>query len=122
MDFGQLHHVEYYVNNLQRSNEFWGWFLPPMGYKEYQKWNSGISFAHKNGTYLVFVQVEPEHLTFVNNRQAQGLNHISFQGSTLAHLEALVEELKSRQIKILKFDDQHLCFEDPNQFAVEIFL
>lgn len=28
MEFGQIHHVEYYVNDLASSNEFWSWFSP----------------------------------------------------------------------------------------------
>ena len=68
MEYGQLHHVEYYVNDLNRTKEFWGWFLPKMGYTEYQNFDSGISYAHGNKTYLVFVQVEPNHVQFENNK------------------------------------------------------
>jgi catechol 2,3-dioxygenase-like lactoylglutathione lyase family enzyme len=31
MEFGQLHHIEYYVKDLKRSIDFWGWFLSEMG-------------------------------------------------------------------------------------------
>ncbi len=101
MEYGQLHHVEYYVNDLPRTKEFWGWFLPKMGYTEYQKFDSGISYAHKNKTYLVFVQVEPEYTQLTNNRQAAGLNHIALQGGTPADLKRLAEELVQKNIKIL---------------------
>ena len=122
MELGQLHHVEYYVNDLARTKEFWGWFLPKLGYVEYQKWATGISYAHKNKTYLVFVQVEPAHADFANNRHASGLNHIAFQGGTRKALDDLIVELENRQIKILTNSDRAICFEDPNNFAVEIFV
>ncbi len=92
-----------------------------MGYTEYQNFDSGISYAHKNKTYIVFVQVEPEHSQFTNNRQAAGLNHIALQGGTQADLKRLVEELVQKNIKILVQRDDAICFEDPNNFAVEVF-
>lgn len=121
MEFGQLHHVEYYVNDLKRSNEFWSWFLPTMGYSKFQEFAEGISWAHNNGTYLVFVQVEEQFLNAKNTRQGNGLNHIAFMGKSTAHLDELQIELELRKIKILKRRDDYLCFEDPNDFAVEVY-
>lgn len=122
MQYGQLHHVEYYVNDLDKTKEFWGWFLPKLDYSEFQKWDRGVSYAHnKIKTYLVFVEVLPQYQIYVNNRQAMGLNHIAFQGSTREELRALVEELKKKNIKILTEREDEICFEDPNSFAVEIY-
>lgn len=121
MQFGQLHHVEYYVNDLPRTKVFWGWFLGKFGYKEYQRWNTGISWAHPTGTYLVFVEVEPDHRTTINNRQAAGLNHIALQGGSNESLLDIATELQQREIRILTQRPDALCFEDPNGFAVEIF-
>ena len=52
-----------------------------------------------------------------------GLNYIAFKGRDrgLDRLR-LIEQLSERRIKILKIGDDALCFEDPNGFAVEIFL
>lgn len=66
-EFGQLHHLEYYVKDLSLSNKFWNWFMPFMGYSEYQKWDSGISWMHTGGTYIVFVQLEGKSLD-INNK------------------------------------------------------
>lgn len=121
MEFGQIHHIEYYVSDLKHSDEFWSWFAPYMGYSEYQKWNEGISYAHKNGTYLVFVQVTEKNLNLKNNRQGNGLNHIAFMGNGIDELDKLQKKLEQKKIKILKRDTGYLCFEDPNFFAVEIY-
>jgi hypothetical protein len=67
MQFGQLHHIEYYVKDLKRSTEFWGWFLSEMGYSEGPKWEGGINYLHSSGTYIVFVQVAPEAMAIENN-------------------------------------------------------
>lgn len=121
MEFGQFHHVEYYVNDLSRSNEFWSWFLPAMGYTKSQEFSGGISWAHKNGTYLVFCQVEEPFLNAKNTRQGNGLNHIAFMGKSSAHLDELQIELERREIKVLKRREDYICFEDPNDFAVEVY-
>jgi hypothetical protein len=121
MVFGQLHHLEYYVNDLRRSNEFWGWFMPMMGYSKFQEFSDGISWAHENGTYIVFVQVNDKFLSANNSRQGNGLNHIALMGKSNSHLDELQAELERRNIKILKRRADYLWFEDPNDLAVEIY-
>ncbi len=121
MEYGQVHHIEYYVDDLEKSNEFWAWFLVELGYEKYQEWGGGVSYQHKSGTYLVFVQVEKDYLEIGNNRQGNGLNHIAFQGGSLEDLDKIHSDLENRGVKILKRDGDYLCFEDPNQFAVEIY-
>lgn len=122
MQFGQLHHVEYYVNDLETTKEFWGWFLSKLAFTEFQKWEDGISYAHANGTYLVFVRVTPEFQAIANNRRAAGLNHIAFQGKDEASLVEFASSLSARGIKIIIQKEYMICFEDPNRFAVEIFV
>ncbi len=121
MQFGQVHHIEYYVKDLQKSNEFWNWFMPLLEYKKVSEWDDGVSWEHPNGTYLCFVQVLETYLSVENNRQAQGLNHIAFNGGDLSFLNQLENSLNSKGIQILKRDGKYLCFEDPNQFAVEVY-
>ena len=120
-EFGQVHHIEYYVDNLQRSNSFWNWFMQVMGYSKSSEWEEGVSWSHSNGTYLVFVQVEKKFLNSSNTRHGNGLNHIAFRGGSLSELDLLQKELESREIKILKRKENYLCFEDPNLFAVEVY-
>lgn len=121
MQFGQVHHIEYYVDDLKKSNEFWDWFMPKMNHKKIGEFDGGVSWGHPIGTYFCFVQVEPEHLDLKNSRQGNGLNHIAFQGGTLEELDLLQKEIEQKGIKILKRDGDYLLFEDPNKFAVEIY-
>lgn len=121
MEFGQVHHIEYYVKDLEKSNQFWNWFLQKLDYTKYSEWDGGIFWAHKGGTYLVFCQVDQGNLSAQNTRQGSGLNHIAFMGGTLIELDQLQAELKNRDIKIIKRKDDYLCFEDPNEFAVEVY-
>jgi catechol 2,3-dioxygenase-like lactoylglutathione lyase family enzyme len=121
MQYGQVHHIEYYVNDLPRSNLFWSWFLAELGYRKTSESKTHVSWAHATGTYLVFVQVADEYLRSKNSRQASGLNHIAFMGGTINELDQLQAQLVARQIRILKRDGSYLCFEDPNDFAVEVY-
>lgn len=121
MEFGQIHHIEYYVNDLKKSSEFYDWFMPKMGYSKFQEFGDGVSYQHKNGSYIVFVQVADQYLKIENNRQGNGLNHIAFQGGGVSDLDMMEESLRNKGIKIQKRINDYLCFEDPNFFAVEIY-
>jgi catechol 2,3-dioxygenase-like lactoylglutathione lyase family enzyme len=122
VEHGQLHHVEYYVDNLKESNQFWNWFLGFLGYRKTSEWNEGVSWTHPNGTYLVFVQTSSQFREVRNNRRASGLNHIAFVWNSGNGLDGLEQALIDRGVKFLEKDEDHLCFEDVNQFAVEVFL
>ena len=121
MEFGQVHHIEYYVNDLKQSNVFWDWFMEILNYTKKSEWNGGVSWEHSSGTYLCFVQVENEFQAVSNSRQGSGLNHIAFMGGSLAQLDELQNQLELREIKILKRNGEYLCFQDPNDFAVEVY-
>lgn len=122
MEFGQVHHIEYYVNDLNKSNEFWSWFLTELGYHKAAEFSGGVSWAHRNGTYLVFVQVAREHRSHKNNRQGNGLNHIAFMGKSREQVIDLKNALRERGITITFEDESQICFEDPNDFAVELYV
>lgn len=125
---GTLHHVELYVSDLQRSTDFWGWLLGELGYSVFQQWDEGISYK-LDATYLVFVQVEPDHLHRPYHRKAAGLNHLAFHGKSRAYVDTLTEQLRARNVTIL-YEDKHpyasgpdyyaVFFEDPDRIKVEV--
>jgi catechol 2,3-dioxygenase-like lactoylglutathione lyase family enzyme len=123
-----LHHVEIYVSNLPKSVEFWGWLLPELGYELYQKWDSGISWKHRE-TYLVFVQAEEKYLDVPYHRCRAGLNHLAFHGNSREHIDEITQALLDKGIQIL-YKDKHpyaggkdyyaVFFEDPDRIKVEL--
>lgn len=121
MEFGQVHHIEYYVKDLTISNVFWDWFMKELNYTKISQWDDGVSWEHSTGTYICFVQVESQNLAIENDRQGNGLNHLAFQGASKLKLDEMQKQLEARNIKILKRKEEYLCFEDPNDFAVEIY-
>ena len=124
---GKLHHVEIYVSNLNRSAEFWGWFLGKLGYEIYSEWNSGISFILED-TYICFVQTETKYLDEPYHRCKTGLNHLAFHADSKDQVDELTNELRSKGIKIL-YEEKHpyaggndyyaVFFEDPDRIKVE---
>jgi catechol 2,3-dioxygenase-like lactoylglutathione lyase family enzyme len=125
---GLLHHVELYVNDLDKSIAFWDWLLKDLDYEVYQKWDMGISY--KNGpTYLVFVQVEERFIDDVYHRCKHGLNHLAFTSETNAFVDEMTQKLKEKGVRIL-YEDKHpyasgkdyyaVFFEDPDRMKVEI--
>jgi catechol 2,3-dioxygenase-like lactoylglutathione lyase family enzyme len=123
-----LHHLEINVSNLSKSIEFWGWFLLELGYEQYQKWDSGISWKY-GGTYLVFVQGEERFLDVSYHRSRVGLNHLAFHAKSMEQVEEITEKLNARGISIL-YQDKHpyaggpqhyaVFFEDPDRIKVEL--
>jgi len=125
---GQLHHVEMYVKDLAATKQFWGWFLGELGYHVSSEWPDGVSYM-LGATYLVFVQVEPEHLDVPYHRKKAGLNHLAFHANDRQFVDDITNQLRQRAINIL-YEDKHpfaggpdyyaVFFEDPDRMKVEL--
>jgi catechol 2,3-dioxygenase-like lactoylglutathione lyase family enzyme/GNAT superfamily N-acetyltransferase len=124
-----LHHVEIYVSNLERSTAFWSWLLcEHLGYANYQKWDSGISFR-RGDCYVVFVQTEKRFLDKPYHRCSVGLNHLAFHGQSRDQVDQIVSALEAKSVPIL-YGDKHphaggsgsyaVFFEDPDRIKVEV--
>jgi catechol 2,3-dioxygenase-like lactoylglutathione lyase family enzyme len=125
---GQLHHVEIYLADLEKSRSFWDWFLPELGYKVFQQWDLGISYI-LGQTYLVFVQADADQQTKVFNRRQPGLNHLAFYVEDKIRLDELCQCVKDRGLRLLYTDlyphaggrDQFaLYFEEPDGLKIEL--
>ncbi|MEZ0262893.1 MAG: VOC family protein [Alphaproteobacteria bacterium] len=125
---GQLSHIEINVADLEVSSAFWGWLLGRLGYVPYQSWEQGRSWK-LGATYFVIVQVEDAFKLQPYHRKRTGLNHLAFHAADRADIDALTEELKSRNVTIL-YADRHpyaggksnyaVFFEDPDRIKVEL--
>lgn len=128
MSKGLLHHLEIYVSDLERSAEFWGWFLEELGYNTFQKWDGGQSWR-LGDTYIVFVQTEDRFLDISYHRCRVGLNHLAFQAASREHVDDMTNKLEGKGITILYSEkhpfaggDDHYAvyFEDPDRIKVEL--
>ncbi|WP_057914213.1 VOC family protein [Peribacillus muralis] len=128
MSKGLLHHIELYVSDLERTVNFWGWFLEEMGYESFQEWESGKSWR-LGGMYIVFVQAKARFLDVPYHRGRVGLNHLAFHASSRQHVDEVTRKLKDRGISVL-YADKHpfaggedhyaVFFEDPDRMKVEL--
>lgn len=125
---GDLHHVEIYVSDLDRSKDFWGWFLGELGYTVYQEWDAGISYL-KGHTYIVFVQTLDAYQSPQYHRCRTGLNHLAFHAESPAFVDRITRQLIQRGVTLLYHDrfphaggDEAygLFFEDPDRIKVEL--
>lgn len=127
-NLGKLHHVEIYVDDLQKTKEFWSWLLTELGYHEFQKWAAGFSFK-LDETYIVFVQTEERFQEIKYHRCHSGLNHLAFHGCSRKFVDEFTQKLRVRNIHIL-YEDRHpfaggkdyyaVYFEDPNRIKIEV--
>jgi catechol 2,3-dioxygenase-like lactoylglutathione lyase family enzyme len=125
---GMLHHVEINVSNLEKSLDFWGWFLNRLGYHIYQQWENGRSYK-LDDTYLVFVQTKEKYLQHSYHRSAVGLNHLAFFADSSQQVDEFLVEFKERGVPVL-YEDRYpyagggkhyaLFFEDPDRIKVEL--
>ena len=128
MPKGLLHHIELYVSNLNRSIDFWSWFLGELGYSLFQEWESGQSWK-MGDTYIVFVQTEERFLDIPYHRCRVGLNHLAFHAESRGHVDDMTMKLKDKGINVL-YTNQHpfaggddyyaVYFEDPDRIKVEL--
>lgn len=123
-----LHHVELYVSDLKKSEEFWGWLLKELDYKVYQKWEYGVSYKYDH-IYIVFVQAEHKYMDIPYHRSRVGLNHLAFYAKSKEQIDKITLELKRMAINILYLDkhphaggkDHYaVYFEDPDRIKVEL--
>ncbi len=122
MEHGQIHHIEFYVDDLDKSKAFWEPSLALFGYKPVQSWSEGVSYGHSNGTYIVFVQVIEKHLGIKNNRQGQGFNHFALHGSSNKSFEQLETIIASKCGALLNKKQDYFCFQGPDGVVGEIFI
>ncbi|MGZ7440451.1 VOC family protein [Paenibacillus sp. TH7-28] len=122
-----IHHVELNVSDLPATIDFWGWLLTDLGYREYQKWQYGISWKHGE-SYIVFVQTEEKYLDIPYHRKRTGLNHLAFYARSRRHVDELTEKLTEKGVTVL-YKDKHpfaggeghyaVFCEDPDRIKVE---
>ena len=128
MSQGMLHHIEIYVSNLNKTVEFWDWFLSELGYSIYQSWEQGCSWK-LGDTYIVFVQTEERFQDIDYHRCRVGLNHLAFHAESREQIDKITGALEEKGLTIL-YKDSHpfaggpeyyaVYFEDPDRIKVEL--
>ncbi len=123
-----LHHVDLWVEDLDRAAASWGWLLGELGWTEFQTWEGGRSWAHPDGTYLG-VEQSPDLAPGRHDRLRAGLNHLALTTTDRPALDAVRAAAGQHRWREL-FADRYphaggpehtaLFLEDEQGFEVEV--
>jgi catechol 2,3-dioxygenase-like lactoylglutathione lyase family enzyme len=97
-----LHHVEYWVVDLDEARREWGWLLERLGYEPDGAWDDGSTWI-LGDTYLTFT-VSPNTHGANHDRRVPGLNHLAFHGGDSADVDLLVADAPSHGWRPLYHD------------------
>ena len=101
---GLIHHLEFWVPDLDRSVVSWGWLLDELGYKPFGDWPGGRSWR-AGYTYIVLEQ-SPDRTASRHDRKRPGLNHLAFHVADRDQVEKLVAVAPSYGWRLM-FTDRH---------------
>jgi catechol 2,3-dioxygenase-like lactoylglutathione lyase family enzyme len=99
-----IHHLEFWVPDLDRAVASWGWLLDELGYKPFGDWPGGRSWRAGH-TYIVLEQ-SPDRTASRHDRRRPGLNHLAFHVADQELLEKLVAIAPSNGWQLM-FADRH---------------
>lgn len=85
-----LHHVDLWVDDLDRAVAAGGWLFDALGWTEFSRWDTGRSWAHPDGTYLG-LEASPDLVPGGHDRHRAGLNHLALTCPD----QALLDELRA---------------------------
>ena len=112
-----LHHVEFYVSDLERSIAFWTPFMGLLGYEE-ERWSGGVNYvAGEQDPYVTLVQAASEHLAAGYHRRRVGLNHLAFRARSRAHVDEVRAWVMGAGFPLL-YDDRFPFATAPGYYAV----
>jgi catechol 2,3-dioxygenase-like lactoylglutathione lyase family enzyme len=101
---GMIHHIEFWVPDLDRAVASWGWLLDELGYKPFGDWPGGRSWRAGH-TYIVLEQ-SPDRTASRHDRRRPGLNHLAFHVADPEQVEKLVAVAPSNGWRLM-FADRH---------------
>lgn len=103
MDPGALHHLELWVDDLDRAERSFGWLLRRLGLNADGRSATSMSFAGPG--YYVFFEAGPDR-RLGHDRMRSGLNHIAFVAGSRDDVDAIVAEAPARGWTLM-FADRH---------------
>lgn len=111
---GQLHHLELWVPDLERSTASLGWLLTRLGWEVFQAWEDGRSW--RRGTIYVVVEQSPAMTSDAYDRLRPGINHLAFHVSSRDEVDHIAREARTRHWTLM-FADRHPFAGGPEHYA-----
>lgn len=111
---GAVHHTELWVPDVVRAERTLGWLLERLGWREYQRWEHGVSWRLGAG-YLV-VERSPAQRAEEHDRMRPGLNHLGLHAGTPEQVDELTRAAVDRGWRPL-FADRYPYAGGPDHYA-----
>jgi catechol 2,3-dioxygenase-like lactoylglutathione lyase family enzyme len=122
-----LHHLSFWVPDLERARAPWSWLLGRLGYTLDETFDRVLVFRHASGPALVLEQSSDMVPGMLHSRLRPGLNHVAFELEGSAGLEDFVGEAAEHGWSILPIDGHPIAggadvvyLEDLDGFEVEL--
>ncbi|OLF13717.1 GNAT family N-acetyltransferase [Actinophytocola xinjiangensis] len=111
---GGVHHVELWVADLATAEKSLGWLLVELGWREYQRWDRGVSW--RLGSTYVVVEDSPDRVGEVHDRRRPGLNHLALHVRTRTEVDRITAAAAGHGWRLM-FADRHPYAGGPDHYA-----
>jgi catechol 2,3-dioxygenase-like lactoylglutathione lyase family enzyme len=122
-----LHHLLFWVPDLERAGESWTWLLGELGYTVDPAAEEYLLFRHPTGLRIVFESSPDMVEGMLYSRMRPGLNHLAFSVPSIGALKSIVGEAVQYGWSALPVDrhpiapgDEVVYLEDRDGFEVEL--
>ncbi|MCA1655266.1 MAG: GNAT family N-acetyltransferase, partial [Pseudonocardiaceae bacterium] len=109
-----VHHVELWVADLAIAEKAFGWLFGALGWREYQRWDRGVSW--QLGSSYVVVEDSPVRTGDRYERTAPGLNHLALHAGSRADVDRIAAAASSHGWRLM-FADRHPHAGGPDHYA-----
>jgi len=96
---GMIHHLEFWVPDLDRAIVSWGWLLDELGYKPFGDWPGGRSW--RSGHTYIVIEQSPDRTAGRHDRCRPGLNHLAFHVADQEQVDKLVASAPSNGWRLM---------------------
>jgi catechol 2,3-dioxygenase-like lactoylglutathione lyase family enzyme len=100
---GAVHHLEVWVDDLDRAERSFGWLLPRLGWRPDGR--SATSMSFQGPGYYVFFEAGPDRVPG-HDRMRSGLNHLALVAGSRADVDAIAAEAAAHGWSLM-FRDRH---------------
>jgi RimJ/RimL family protein N-acetyltransferase len=109
-----VHHVELWVAGLAAAEKTFGWLFAQLGWREYQRWDHGVSW--RRGRAYVVVEDSPARGGDRHDRTAPGINHLALHAGSRADVDRIAADAPQHGWQLM-FADRHPHAGGPDHYA-----
>ena len=117
MPVGSLNHVVLTVNDLARSQAFYGKLLPALGYRVLYEHEESCGFRAADGMRLILAQAPEGKRGTELDRYRVGLHHLAFDAPDRAFVDSIHEKLVDWGANVLDRPAEYPQYQ-PGYYAV----